>query len=962
MFKVNDRSLLKVIGIGVTTWLCVVLFLTLTPVQGGSDFSIVINAQDSRLTVNLSGIDPLANGFHYEGWAIVNEAPITTGKFNIDEQGALVDLSGNPIADNSFVVSADLVSASAIVITIEPAGDADDVPAATKYLGGALENGSADLSPAFQGTLGSDFLDAEGRYILATPTNGGESDENSGIWFLQFADNTLALNFSGLDSLGGDFHYEGWAIIDGAPFSTGKFNVNSAGDLIDLSGNIIANGEFKTGLDLSLASDIVLTIEPAGDTDDVPAATKLVGGSLTSGEADLATTHPATLGSDYLDATGNYILATPTNGAASDENSGIWFLDPTSNALQIASETLTPLQNGFHYEGWAIVAGSALTTGKFNVDEAGQIVDLEGNVFADGIMPVAADITTATDIVITIEPAGDTDTVPAATHIIAGAVADGQAELTVGAGGALGDDFTSATGKYILATPTNGADSDENSGIWFLDNSSGSAVAGLNLPVLPTGWQYEGWTVIDGIPVTTGRFTDVNAADESAPFSGSEAGPPFPGEDLLVNAPSGLTFPLDLAGKTAVISIEPTPDDSDAPFVLKPLVGAIPGEATDHVVYDLGNNASAFPAASATILSPVAGLALAELPDGWKYEGWVVIDGIPVTTGKFTSVNAADEMAPFSGAEPGPPFPGEDFLLNAPEGLTFPTDLAGRTAVISIEPSPDDSSAPFALKPLLGAIPTGATDHVVYEMDNNAAAFLSGTARVVSNPVPGLTLPELPDGWEYEGWVVIGGVPVTTGRFTSVDLEDASAPFSGSEPGPPFPGEDFLMNAPEGLTFPTDLAGGTAVISIEPSPDDGPAPFTLKPLLGTIPPPAADHVVYEMANNAAGFPSGTADVDNVTSVGSDPDDGLPREFVLQQNYPNPFNPSTVISFSTPEKGRVRLNIYNVLGQKIARLLDEDRNAGNHKVIFEAGDLPVGIYLYKLEAADKVEVRKMTLMK
>ena len=64
------------------------------------------------------------------------------------------------------------------------------------------------------------------------------------------------------------------------------------------------------------------------------------------------------------------------------------------------------------------------------------------------------------------------------------------------------------------------------------------------------------------------------------------------------------------------------------------------------------------------------------------------------------------------------------------------------------------------------------------------------------------------------------------------------------KPGPPFPGEDYLVNAPMGLTFPTNLAGGTAVISIEPDPDNSPNPFTLKPLVKMIPADAADHVTY----------------------------------------------------------------------------------------------------------------------
>lgn len=957
----NGRVLL-VWGFVITLILALMPGFSFHAQTGGKGVSFIIQANDSQVMVNLSGIDSLANGFHYEGWAIVNGAPVTTGKFNVNNASELVDLAGNTIAGNTFMVTQDLASAAAIVITIEPAGDVDEIPAATKYLGGDVSNGSATLSPAHGSSLGSDFSSATGTFILATPTDGAGTNENSGIWFLELVSNTLTLAFENLTTLDNGFHYEGWTIIDGAPFSTGKFNVDGNGDLVDLMGNVITDGKFVTSLDLSQASDFVLTIEPDGDTDALPAGTKYLAGNLDNGVADLDVNHPATLADDFSAAAGKYILATPTNGAATDENSGIWFLDPGNNALELSVADFDPLTDGFHYEGWAIVGGAPVTTGKFNIDGSGQIVDLDGNLVPHGRFPVPTDISTASDIVITIEPDGDVDTVPAATKFLGGSVVDNETNLSVAHGSSLGDDFSSATGKYILATPTNGANTNENSGIWFLDNSSGSPVAGLSLPVLPAGWNYEGWVVFNGTPVTTGTFTSVDVADDAAPFSGAIAGPPFPGEDFLMNAPSGLTFPDDLAGKTAVISIEPSPDNSTAPFTLKPLVGAIPSDATDHTVYEMSNEAGGFPTASAKIVRPVAGLALPNLPAGWKYEGWVVIDGTPVTTGLFVDPVGADESAPFSGSEAGPPYPGEDFLANAPEGLTFPVDLAGRTAVISVEPSPDDSPAPFALKPLVGEIPGNAVDHTVYNMDNNSGSFPNGTATVSASPTAGLGLPDLPSGWKYEGWVVINGIPVTTGTFTSLNSIDDSAPFSGTEGGPPFPGEDFLQNAPEGLSFPTDLSGTTAVISIEPFPDDSPSPFTLKPLVSMIPDPATDHTNYTMTNNAENFPSGSAEIQTTTAVEPGGLSSVPKEITLRQNYPNPFNPSTVISFDVTEKRHVTLKIFNLVGEEVTTLVNEDLNAGYHKRIFEAARLPAGVYMYRLTIGNYQETRKMILLK
>ncbi len=86
-------------------------------------------------------------------------------------------------------------------------------------------------------------------------------------------------------------------------------------------------------------------------------------------------------------------------------------------------------------------------------------------------------------------------------------------------------------------------------------------------------------------------------------------------------------------------------------------------------------------------------MELPELETGWKYEGWVVVDGVPLTTGTFISASGSDETAPFSGANPGLMYPGEDFLTNAAQTLQFPVDVRGKVAVVSIEPFPDNSPA-----------------------------------------------------------------------------------------------------------------------------------------------------------------------------------------------------------------------------------------------------------------------------
>ncbi len=88
----------------------------------------------------------------------------------------------------------------------------------------------------------------------------------------------------------------------------------------------------------------------------------------------------------------------------------------------------------------------------------------------------------------------------------------------------------------------------------------------------------------------------------------------------------------------------------------------------------------------------------------------------------------------------------------------------------------------------------------------------------------------------------------------------------------------------------------------------------------------------------------------------------PAGFVLEQNYPNPFNPATNISFSLPVRSHVRLSVCNVVGQEVAMLVNESRNAGNYSVSFDAAALQSGVYLCKIQAGDYTNTVKMLLVK
>lgn len=89
---------------------------------------------------------------------------------------------------------------------------------------------------------------------------------------------------------------------------------------------------------------------------------------------------------------------------------------------------------------------------------------------------------------------------------------------------------------------------------------------------------------------------------------------------------------------------------------------------------------------------------------------------------------------------------------------------------------------------------------------------------------------------------------------------------------------------------------------------------------------------------------------------------IPGSYTLYQNFPNPFNPTTAIDFNLAAPANVKLNIYNIIGQRVVNLLNTHIEAGYHSVIFDGGDLPSGTYIYRLQANNFIESKKMILLK
>lgn len=231
------------------------------------------------------------------------------------------------------------------------------------------------------------------------------------------------------------------------------------------------------------------------------------------------------------------------------------------------------------YEGWIIANGAAVSTGRFTVNDSGILSQSKFNISQ-------ATYDNASTFILTIEPSVNDLPAPSDQHLIAGNFdTTKSANLTTSHPAAFGTDFSSASGSFILATPSSAATNDDNQGIWYLNIVAGTPKASLNLPTLPKGWTYEGWVVVNGKPISTGTFTNPALADSDGkgPTAGPLSGPPFPGQDFI-------TPPVSLPGGAAVISIEPQPDNSPDPFVLKPLINTnIPASVGPANVHPLTN-------------------------------------------------------------------------------------------------------------------------------------------------------------------------------------------------------------------------------------------------------------------------------------------------------------------------------------------------------------------------------------
>ena len=327
--------------------------------------------------------------------------------------------------------------------------------------------------------------------------------------------------------------------------------------------------------------------------------------------------------------------------------------------------------------------------------------------------------------------------------------------------------------------------------------------------------------------------SDEESMEESSEEAMAEEQEEMASEEMASDEASADEMAEETEESMAEVTEEPMAMDEEAEATEEPMAEG--GEEDEMMESDMSGLSLEF-----------AGLE--DLGEGWAYEGWLIVDGAPVSTGVFTVDSEGMASAHVFEVEPE--------LLEAAELF-----------VLTIEPAPDADPGPSQVHILAGAF---EEDSAVLSIAHPAAlgtdfSSAAGSSYILGIPTSNsasdsytsgiwfdmINLPELPAGWVYEGWVVGMDGPVTTGRFASASEadDDAAGPTAGPNPGPSFPGQDFLDPA----VFLTD--GYAAVISVEPDPDNSPGPFTLKPLVDANIEDVGDHGSQELTYSADSFPT-----------------------------------------------------------------------------------------------------------
>lgn len=292
-------------------------------------------------------------------------------------------------------------------------------------------------------------------------------------------------------------------------------------------------------------------------------------------------------------------------------DTGLEFSESGSSIITLSFQGLPVLDEGLHYHAWAVKMENGAfwggPLGVFDVGEDGGFLDpvsgepitgeFQVNLFPDEVFGVQVSIETS-----------DTEvTQPSQALLLGGQLVGDEIPLSLehwlGFGRSLGD----LTGRFALLTPSDDDPDNELSGIWFVDYAGGSPSTGLSLPALPEegeGWDYEGWIDTGENVLSTGRFLDPNLADSEDLHGALGGGLSYPGQDFLLNPPTGVEFPLDLSGATVFVTMEPRVELDpypSAPFPLRVYQAQVPQEAQPGTTYALESLFNSLPTGTATV-------------------------------------------------------------------------------------------------------------------------------------------------------------------------------------------------------------------------------------------------------------------------------------------------------------------------------------------------------------------------
>ena len=253
---------------------------------------------------------------------------------------------------------------------------------------------------------------------------------------------------------------------------------------------------------------------------------------------------------------------------------------------------------------------------------------------------------------------------------------------------------------------------------------------------------------------------------------------------------------------------------------------------------------------------------------------------------------------------------------NAPLYTSLPIDLTvgGITAHFSATPGPGYS---IQNADVLGFTPPGFTGHILYPNSINLSDLFINFDKVLTD----FSIMYSPDELGCDNSATMRVTAYMNGNFVGTNTRTATFPGT-------WPVDTLRCSFPQGFD---------SVVVHYDSP----------------PPTCQDYGTIFMADNMRVTQFNATGVLKVE---------LPTMLTLSQNYPNPFNPSTIIKYQIPELSFVIIKVFDVLGDEIATLVNEEKTVGSYKVKFDASAIPSGIYFYQLKAGSFVETKRMVLMK